>query len=411
MKKLSQQEVTFFNRVADRLQDKVGDRIKFLDKRVTELAGQASSPDTFRIPDRAGTLVDMTGLFKPSLAAPKTDAEREQRARSMYEMCNLVDLARKGVPEAITELDELRKFTVDLYVRAKNNFAMFFSPINLRGNEQVCYEHTYRNEISVKYVGQDNRGAVRTMRAVKAKKQTFFDMRLLQTDAVSYQLRDINTGTDIVAIAQATVDLAWDLDAQINSLAKTMYDSLLGSFTTTGAKLDRTYLPGGHINTANLPTTNSITLAGNSGSTLFRVDAIRQIMKYCNQWGTIFGAPIRPTGVIMIPSLDATDLSSEFTPTGQSFNPTSDNIIANYDEFNWFKTNWTLVPDVTLAPGYAYPVLNGTVGDIFYKPEFDEEIVTTDRLKNQESRVMNKVIQMVSPQPKRVYALRIRYRT
>jgi hypothetical protein len=86
---------------------------------------------------------------------------------------------------------------------------MFYEVITLKPNEQFVVEHSYRNPVGVRYIGQD--GGARSVKAVKARKQTFIDMRELMSDEVAYQMRDIQQGNDIAAAAQATVDVSWDL--------------------------------------------------------------------------------------------------------------------------------------------------------------------------------------------------------
>lgn len=406
-KTLNHDEITRYNRIADAVARRTRTRLEFLRMRSKELCGLTADPNR---------LHGMGNLLESALADPNSerDADKrvaleQRRAVAVRELCALVDRARSGVPEAIQELAELRRETIDLYIRAKGNWLMFFREVNLQPNEQAVYVHSFRSEVDVKYIGQG--GSPRTYKAVRAQKQTFIDLRELWSDEVSYPIRDVNLGPDIAAMAAATVDIAWDLDAKVNALAKALFDTLIGSFTTTGAKINRTYIPNAHINTSNLPTTNSIVLSGNTSTSKFRLDAIRQTLRYCESWSDVWGEPLRPTGVILIPSSDAADLSEEFSPTGQAFNATADGIVSNYSSFEWMSVRWTLVPDVTLPPGVAYPVLNRPVGDVFLKPSMDEEFVETNRKKNLETRAAMKVINFASPQPMRVNALSVRYRT
>ena len=400
---LTGEQIAQYDRMANHVGAKTAKRIEFLAWRTRELSGLTADKAAF-----AG----MTNRLAAVLAQPKDDEQRKARALVMFELCDLVDRARRNIPEAQTELAALRTEAFDLYVRAKSNFLMFFAPVNLAPNEQACYIHTYRNPVSVGYMAQDGSG--RSVKAVRAQKQSYFDMLALTTDEVRYPIRDYNLGPDIAAMAQATVDLAWEMDLKVNALAKAMFLTLLGSFTTTGAKLDRTYVPNDQIETDNLPTTNLLVAddVPNSSTTFFRLDVIRKIMKYCTQWGDVWGEPINPTGVILIPSLDSTDLSQELKPTGQAFNVTADSITGgNYMRFSWFDRLWTLVPDVTLAPGVCYPVLSRPVGQVFFKPQMDEEFVETNRKKNVEARSMVKPIQFASAQPMRVNAAKVTYRS
>jgi hypothetical protein len=359
-----------------------------------------------------GNLADLDKVFEAALK-PQTG---EAKAR----LAKLIERARNKEPEAVSELNALRSQTIDLYVRAMSNFTAFFRTVTLQPNEQACFIHTFRNPVNVRYIGQD--GAPRTVKAVKAQKQIFIDMRELHTDEIGYQLRDINLGTDIAAAAQATVDISWDMSNKVDLEAFTLLTAgsstvgqgIFGPFNLTGANLNRTWIPNARINPNNLPTTNDLVLQDNGSgagqSNLFRLAVIRAIIKYCEQWGNIWGAPIRPTGMILVPSSDVTELAQEITPTSLIFpNAVAEGLLQNYTQFDYMGIRWTLVPDVTLAPGVCFPVLNRPVGEMYLKPSMDEEFVETDRKKNWETRSQMKVINFAVPEPWRVNALRVKY--
>lgn len=323
-------------------------------------------------------------------------------------LAGLVERARTNDPASITELAEFRLTTIDTYVRATNNFAaLFFRGVNLGATQTAAFQHTFRHPVNVRYVGQD--GGVRISRLTKSQKQVLIDLRELWTDDVEYPLRDINQGTDVAGMAQATVDLSWDLTHKINKDAKTLLDAALGAFVTTGAKLDRTWVAHPDVLTAGLPTTNILTLSGNTASTKFRMAAIEAIIKYCDSWGNLFGAPVRPTGAILIPASESTGLVSEFSPTGLTSNAVADGVLANYTQFSYMNVNWTLIPDVTLGLGKAYVVLNRPVGEVYYKPSFDREDVKTNVRENWERRATMKVINFATPEPWRPFVLQVVY--
>jgi hypothetical protein len=351
-------------------------------------------------------------VFEAALKPQPEDARKKLIA--------LMERARNKDEEAVTELNALRSQTIDLYVRAMSNFIAFFEPVNLDPDEQVKWTNTFRNPVGVRYVGQD--GGPRQVKAVKAQKHTFIDMREIETDEVGYQIRDINLGTDIGAAAQATVDLGWDMSNKVDKEAFTLLTTgqsqsamgIYGPFKLTGAKLDRTWIPNDRIIAANLPDTNHLVLedngAGAGQSNRFRFAVCRAIVKYCERWGNVWGTPIRPTGIIMVPSIDCTDLAEEIEPTSLIFpNQVAENVLQNYSQFTYLGIKWTLVPDVTLTQGLCYPVLNRPIGQVYYKPSMDEEIVETNRRKNWETRVQKKVINFTIPEPWRVNALRVVY--
>jgi hypothetical protein len=371
--------------------------------KVLALHGLQSHPDNLRGLDK---------IFEEALK-PQPDPDRARLAR-------LIERARNKEVDAVTELNALRSTTIDLYVRAMSKFTAFFRTVTLQPNEQACYIHTFRNPVNVRYIGQD--GGAKTVKAVKAQRQLFIDMRELSTDEVGYQIRDINLGTDVAAAAQATVDISWDMANQVDLNAytlmtsgqSTMAQSIYGEFNLTGANLSRTWIPNARILPANLPTTNDLELsdngAGANQSNRFRLAVVRAILQYCEMWGDIWGTPIRPTGLILVPSSDVTGLSAEITPTSLIFpNEVAEGVLENYTQFDYMNVRWTLQPDVTLPPGQCYPVLNRPVGEMFLKPSMDEEYVETNRRKNWETRVQMKVINFAIPEPWRVNALRVTY--
>ena len=284
-----------------------------------------------------GSLDGLDKTFEAALT--QTDEQRKKLAQ-------LMERSRNKDAEAVTELNALRSTTIDLYVRAMSNFINFFRPVTLQPNQQVCYINTFRNPVSVRYLGQD--GGVKTVKAVKSQRPIFVDMRELTTDEVGYQVRDINLGPDIAASAQATVDIAWDMANKVDYEAFLMMTSgqsitgqgIFGPFNLTGSPLSRTWIPNDRIIAANLPTTNILTCSDNGTgagqSNLFRLNVIRTILAYCEAWGNVWGAPIRPTGMIMVSSADVTQLASEITRTSLIFpNAVAEGLLQNYTQFDY----------------------------------------------------------------------------
>ena len=91
------------------------------------------------------------GWTRPSM--PPCNAGR-QRSRGQ-KLAALMDRARNKDSEAVTELNALRRTTIDLYVRAMSNFMSFFRPVTSQPNEQAVCIHTFRNPVNVRYMGQD----------------------------------------------------------------------------------------------------------------------------------------------------------------------------------------------------------------------------------------------------------------
>ena len=394
-----------------------------LQKRLLGLAGRC------RTLNGLGVSATMAGLDKVFEEAAKTGGIPKMSYEGKdVPITDVMDMARRKVPSAIQALNALRMENVELYVRATSNFGMMFETVTLEENEQPVIEHSYRNPVAVRYIGED--GGARTVKAVKARKQTFFPLRELHSNEVGYQIRDINQGNDIAAASQATVDIAWDLankeDMEMFNLlqggtinGQSYGAGVYGAFRTTGTKLDRTYIPNPRIQTANLPTTNLIINSGiydlvegvqtAAHSNVFRFGVIRAIMKYCDSWGNIWGRPIRPTGAILIPSSETTSISDEIQPTGRFYNEVAQGVLQSYTMFEYMGVRWTLIGDPNLAPGACFPILNGKVGNRYAKPMFDEEFVETDRKKNWETRSAMKVFSLATVETWRVNALKVVY--
>jgi hypothetical protein len=362
-------------------------------------------------------------VFQGALAVGE-EAQRDQKEAS-DRMRKLLERARNKEQDAVDELNELRMDRIDLYVRATSGYAsMMYRTVTLKDNEQACIETSYRNPVRARYIGQD--GGSRTVKAVKARKQVFIDMKEITSDDVGYQMRDIQQGTDIEAQSQATVDLSFDITNKVDLEAYNLLiggtingnnygTGIFGAFNTASAALDKTYLPHPRINTANLPTTNdfansALDDAGTATDTgLFRLSVIRLILKYCAQWGNIFGSPVRPTGAIFVPSSELLGLAQEVKPTGIVNNPVAEGIMMNYITFDYMGVRWTLIPDVTLPKGRCFPVLNRPVGTMLVKPSMDQEFVESNPRKNWETRAVTKVVNFYTLEPDRVFAMRIAY--
>jgi hypothetical protein len=223
-------------------------------------------------------------------------------------------------------LNALRVTTVDNYIRAKSNWALFFRPVTLADDESPVFRHTYRNEVTIRYLGED--GSVQTVRAVAAQKLVYPDLRLLSSERVGYPVRDIYNG-DISVAAQRTVDIGFDLAAKVDAECKRMLDGGFAAFTTTGEKLDRTYVKNTRLVAANLPTTNDLALADNGPNTKFRLECLTAALRYCAQWTGLFpDGDLAPTGVVIVPSIDAADIADQFSPTGNYSSEVSNQVLA-----------------------------------------------------------------------------------
>lgn len=340
-------------------------------------------------------------------------------------VASVMELARlkNPVPDAVTALQALRMEMVDLYVRATCDFSPLFETINLQPNELPMIDHSYRNPVAVRYSGED--GGTRGVKAVKARKQITFNMRELHSDSVGYQMRDINLGTDVAAASQATVDVAWDITHKLNVEkfnflqggvinGKNYGTGVYGNFTTTGAKLDRTFVLHPGIQSANLPTTNLISYATLAGmghtGTQISFYVIQAIIDYVESFRGIFSdGDLEATGLILIPSSETTGLLKTVTPTGQFYTKIGEQIQNSFTRIEYGGRVWTLMGTPFLPKGACYPVLNKKLGNYYVKPTFDFEDVQSDRLKNWEERTAVKVMALATVEPWRVNGLKVVY--
>lgn len=381
--------------------------------------GLASTLNHFKVDDGAGKLIDLDEVFTTALNSSDEDKKV---------MAKMLDGSRLGNGDDAFALNELRQVNIELFVKAMSNFGLFYEPMTLKDNEQMVFVHSYKNPVNVKHIAQD--GHIGTMKAVKAQKQIYVDMREIAAE-VGYQIRDVNLGMNIAEAAAATVDLAWDMANKVDYEQFKMFinGGIFAPFSRKkgGASdaLSATYIPHWRINTANLPPTNNLVLdatnpqvaklglvangTGGGQSNLFRFDVVQAIIDYCESWGEIFGGKMEPTGAIIIPSSDVSGLTSTIKPTTLFFNEVAEGVLQNFRSFQYLNKNWVLIPDVTLDPGCCYVVMGKPVGLHLTKPSLDWEDVDTNKRKNWETRMSSKTLQLYVPEPSRLNALRVIY--
>lgn len=362
--------------------------------------------------------------FFDGLINPKKDDGTsmpvEDRIKAEKQLCELIREAHKNGPEseAHRQLCGIRVDTENNFIRATSQFAeLFYEVVTLKDDERPALQNETRQEIDVGYISQD--GKAKLTKAVAPQDEILLPLRPLSSDWFGYYTTDIYNG-NIVKAALRTVDIAFDVMNKYDEKAFLLMTSTranggcFGSFDTTNSKrTSRDFVTNSRIVTANLPTTNDIVLTGNTAAGgVFRLAVIRAIMNYCNSWGNAFmDGPLMPTGMILVPSADATSLSSEIVPTGSTNNDVANQILQKYTGFTYMNVNWLLIPDVTLQPGKCYPVLNKPVGRIYTKPSQDSEVVKLDDENNYERRMMKKITGYSIPSNKRLRALRIDYNT
>ncbi len=315
------------------------------------------------------------------------------------------------------QLCGLRTRQVLNYIYASINIAkMFFNVEELAIDERPHIYETMVQEIAFGYIAED--GSPGRMKVDNDVNSIMIPLKYLKSEFYRYQLEDIYQG-DISKATVKTLQIAYDLKNQIDALAKALLyadlsdGGVFGDFTLTGNKLSRVYVANSRINTANLPDTNDIELAGNSGSTKFRLLVCREIRGYCDKWADAFvDGMLNPTGEILIPSSDTMGIADELVPTSSDLPVTNlvQDTLNNYTSFRYLGVNWKLIPDNTLEPGVCLARLNKEVGTMYTKPKLNKEIVRTFEEDNYEERMQRQPIGFYAPVSKRVNILRLRYR-
>lgn len=319
---------------------------------------------------------------------------------------------------------EARVTEINNYLRANSNYAgLLFNTVTLGETDWAEFENTTNYEVKIGYVAED--GKRRLQKAVSPRSREMVPLQILSSDWFGYKLRDLYKGS-VAGAAQATVDIAFDLQFKLDRVAHDLFKAApgsggaLGTFTpTTGAKNQRIWHLHSGIDSTNLPTTNVLVCAtasaskvANTTSTPFRLDVMREVVHYCSQWGNIWSdGPLAPTGIIMVPSKDAAQIGTDIDPYTVESNRVTDNILSQYMQIDYLGYRWTIVPDVTIPPNVCYPILNKPIGEIFFKPSMDTMPVRTDEMKNWEERAATKVYGMYIPAHWRMRACSVRYRT
>ncbi|MHB1308290.1 MAG: hypothetical protein ACYDC1_06285 [Limisphaerales bacterium] len=292
-----------------------------------------------------------------------------------------------GTPGAMQSLNAIRIETVDNFLLPDADLATgFFEIINLLPNEVPVVHHTTRQQVNVAYLADG--GQPRHMIITPDMDEVKIPLNILASDSVDYRPRDIYLGGDGAENAWKTVEIAFDLAVKADQAAMTLLDSAMkpvGSpFNyTTGKRSRRVFVPHSGIVTANLPTHNDIVLAGNTGSTKFRVEVLQAALKYSDSWGKRAATgELRPTGVVYVPSSETTDILTSFDTTGSVGNPTADSVFANYMHID-HGIRWTIIPSNRLPLGKCWVQLNQKVGRIYTKTSYD---VSHDSMETPEGR-------------------------
>jgi hypothetical protein len=323
-----------------------------------------------------------------------------------------------------------------------NIISMFFDIVNLGDDERPVVQNTTDQEISVAFVGAD--GSPRMVKVVKDDDETLINLHYLTTERVRYRRVDIYRGT-IVDAALKTLRMAYDLKNQMDGQAYSLLtDANLGAFgafiypgsaagagagsgtvpplkssgvaSTTG--VDYTFLPNSRINVNNLPKTNDLVLDDNGGTTKFRYKVLRVIKKYADQWSGAFPeGDLVPTGRLLIPAADASDIAEEIVPSGSTNNNVANDLLERgWSQVDYLGMKWSLGTDNTLPPKSCLAQFNRRPGKVYLKPSQDREVVRGEdvyelSLNNEEERWAQKVFGCYINNAQRMNIVRVTYQS
>lgn len=319
----------------------------------------------------------------------------------LTEASNLLIEAYRGESgsAAARQLQAARIEVVDNTIWADAQIApLFFKVETLQPGDRPVIHNTTKQATTVAVMSED--GEPKHIKLNTSYGETVIDLYYISTQKIDYKPRSI-TGGDVASAMLATLDLGFDLSEKVDDAAMTLLAaSVEASWTgnTNANRALRRFVTRGAVNASNLPAGNLITVTGSTTSTVFRVEVLDAILKYCDSWGKAFsdlpGGMLRPTGVILVPSSETTQILSTLGITSASTNRTAAEVQMNYLSFHR-GIQWTLVPSNRLAPGSCWAQLNAPVGTIFTMPSLDEEVDTgldpVARMRNKAYRQMSKV--------------------
>ena len=312
-------------------------------------------------------------------------------------MVEMIRGAKSGNKEQQSALAELRVFTTDNFLLASSNPLSFFEVVNLADSDEPYIENTSRQEITVRYIGED--GRAKKSQPIRFEKNARVELYSLTSDEYEYFIRDLYKG-NVKTPALANVDLARDLMFKTNRLLwPYIQGALYADFNLTGPKAGRVYVPHSTINVANLPQSNILTPASNTTTTLWRKECMDAVIGYITSWGTDaftdgeFSKEIK----VVMPSSQMTGVLQELQFT--SFpNSKVEQVFENAGlQMSYGGYNWTLMGDNTLDPSLrtAFVNLGKPLGYFFTKTSQDEVFVDDSvllRKNNKESISQNKVL-------------------
>ncbi len=344
------------------------------------------------------------------------DAKSSLSEENQKKILALQKRAAQGDNEAFSDLQAMRVIAVENYLTIKSNSATFFETVELKDDEEAMLQNESRQEIMARFIGQD--GKPRMTQIIRSQNLERIPLKFLSTDEVEVPLIDIDRG-HVAEKAMSNIDLAAELALKEGAEMWNLIKACVGPFNLSGAIAKRVYVAHSAINAANLPTTNLITLANNTGASKFRFDAIKAMVQWCMQWGNnVIGVGEVTPISIFIPSKDVGSFLDDITPT------MNDNAVVREIQGSGYVLSlagksFNIIPDAQLDPaaGMAYVRTNIPLGKRFTKPGLAQSWPTSLSNISREERQNNRIVMSmkhpygaVCPNPQRMGVIGIKYR-
>lgn len=337
-------------------------------------------------------------------------------------------------PEARRQFCALRLETYNNYLMAEMRWIEYFCEIvTLADDERPLVQNHYDKEIKCYYVGGD--GRPKEFKVFFDDEETPLPLRVLTSPKMRYKVNDLYRG-NIVKQAVKSLTLMRDMTNKMESEAKAMLLTGLGTFTFTGTKPNWPFVANSYVNTANLPQTNDVQLVhahgGSPGDVIgsFDYPVLDEIINYAKLINAVRlpgSGDFRPTGRIRVPSTHirnfgtfaaGSDTPGSATPAAAApARPQEEVYEEGWGGVDYKKISWVFEPDATLDPtvNQCYPEFTIKPARIFMKPSQDREVVRTGEQDyqlfqdNSEERWMKKVYTAYMNSATRIYFARFNY--
>ncbi len=314
--------------------------------------------------------------------------------------------------DAAADLAAYRIFELTSDVMASPFALGAFQGINLSDDELPgIIRPRSRNyqRFTIRTIGQD--GGSRQDQIKTTKAFSAYEMDLISTDKVEYNLYDIQQG-DVEGVEIANSALEYDMDMKIDSLAES---NMFAAKTVSGLRDLLNIHP--LIVSANLPDTNYLDLnslhAGNSG--VLTIEKLKSILDHIAKFGAVGGDGVGETltiqSIVMSPQnlRDPWDFIDLVASGDGSVKPLPGETVPREVRNQIFQTgmftsawgqNFSWIPNGRIAKGRMYVFTNQPLGWFFTKTNFDR-LIRWDGPDNIEQNygqmVLQRCLQFVIP--------------